>query len=267
MDLFGIKRRRAEREAEARRIAEEEAAKRKALLEKRKKLIDGWIDHHNEEILEKGRKRQLEDIRLVEEINSKCPICGSRNRIHRFVRTKGELDGHSRGASLGKYYSSYGHIHGELDTFKVNECKDCGNQWEVATPRHNYAKDYVVDYHSPYEDGRIDYLYRRIKEVLKDGKWPKESSYVSTLEEFHNTPRMVLEYLIHTYFWSWSGAHSLDLTESQYEAQKGPILGSWSEDDKDWDAYLWEFSDETWEIVQKLLKRDEYEGFKYPTEN
>lgn len=260
MDLFGIKRRRAEREAEAQRLADEKAAALKVTLERRKKLIDGYLAHHSQEHMDECQKLYAEDLKEVEKKNTVCPVCGSRNRIHKFVRRKGSLDGKVGGNLYGSgnlFGSSCngsisGDIHGELDTLKVNECKDCGNQWEIAEPAHRFISDYLMDCLDPYE-GRVDYLYRRAKEVLYEGKWPTTSC---GCEVYKTVPRMVLEYLTCKWFFSYEGPR---------ENRKKPyqILECPCEERKDRE-YLFEFSDEVWDIYKRLTKREEYENTDYP---
>lgn len=270
MDLFGIKKRRAEREAEEKRIAEEKAAARQALLDSRQKLIDGWLKANSERLKAEARELWAKDLEQVKELNQVCPVCGSRNRIHKFVRTKGELNGESHsnfyggGNFLGSSLVGHGSgkIHGELDTLQVNECKDCGNQWAVVEPKHKHVSDYVQNYHSPYDDGRIDSLYRRIRDVVKDGKWPKEHVY-HFLKPFHDTPRMVLEFLIAVHFWSWCGPAWYELDDWS-TATKAQIFGTDCCKEGVEEHYLYQFSEKVWDIVKRLLKREEYENTEYP---
>lgn len=72
---------------------------------------------------EAGRER-------VKLANSICPKCGSKKIIDKISQIKGDLNGSSYGSGSLFSHSSYGSIHGSLDTLEVNKCSDCEHEWK-----------------------------------------------------------------------------------------------------------------------------------------
>lgn len=58
-------------------------------------------------------------------INSTCS-CGSHNIVKKFKRIKGEINGSFGGSFLG----FGGAMSGQVDTYTVNHCNECGNEWK-----------------------------------------------------------------------------------------------------------------------------------------
>ena len=99
--------------------------------------------------------------------NQTCPNCKSKNIIQVFRRHKGELhgslDSHSSHSSyLFGSYSSHrtsGKIDGNLDTLKVNQCKECGQEWE-------YKDENQMVYSSEWYSGKCD-RYENVPSFLR----------------------------------------------------------------------------------------------------
>lgn len=265
-DPFGIKKRRAEQAAQAAAARQKMFDEREARLESRKAIIDKFLDEKERAADEQAKKAQEKDEAEVTQKNAVCPICGSRNRIHKFVRIKGELNGSSDGSFsgggnlFGSYYSGHssGRIHGELDTHEVNECRDCGNQWEIAKTRHNFRCDYRLNTWAVSDsEGQVGFLYRRLHYLVD--KTPEEIekeiksiSPYNLLCNFKNTPRMVLENLLYRYHFSWDGyAHRRDEWDTLLHT---PICKDEESEKYNDDSYLFEFSEEDWELIKRVVK-------------
>lgn len=111
---------------------------RKEKYNRYKEYIDSVISQFESEE-ESKRNEYMDKVRENNKIhNQTCPNCGSKNTIQVFRRPKGEIHGSLNGYSshdsylFGSYSShrSYGKIDGNLDTLKVNQCKECGQEWE-----------------------------------------------------------------------------------------------------------------------------------------
>lgn len=261
-DPFGIKRRKAEKAAAIAEARQKMFDERQRTLEHRKYLIDGWLGKKNDDAYEQARKSQERDLKEVEKANSTCPICGSKNRIHKFVRTKGQLDGSLGGSSSGysSLFGGYSHgsvsgkIHGELDTFEVNECKDCGNQWKVVEPRHKYLSDYRINAWSLDEsEGEVGFLYRSIRRYREEPKKMEDLNEYSVVRKFKDTPRMVLEYLLFSFHLSWNGYGKYDDDDDHYVLYNTPIHYNEEKENFNGDPYLFQFSDEDWAFIEKVI--------------
>ena len=140
---------------------------RKEKYNRYKEYIDSIVFQFNSE--EKNKRNEYID-KVREENkthNQTCPNCNSRNIIQVFRRPKGELHG-----SLNSYssHSSYlfgshsshrssGKIDGSLDTLKVNQCKECGQEWE-----HKDEKEMI--YSSDWYSGKCD-RYENVSSFLR----------------------------------------------------------------------------------------------------
>jgi len=84
----------------------------------------------------KFRKKEKDRIKKLNEI---CPKCSSNKVVDKISQLKGEINGTSFGSmSFGSGYSS-GSIHGSMDTYEINKCNDCGNEWKKVT-YNNYGE-------------------------------------------------------------------------------------------------------------------------------
>ena len=261
-DPFGIKKRKAERAAQAAVARQKMLDEREARLESRKAAIDKFLDEKEQIANEQAKVAQERDEAEVAQKNTVCPVCGSKNRIHKFVRTKGQLDGSLGGSSSGysSLFGGYSHgsisgkIHGELDTFEVNECKDCGNQWKVVEPRHKYLSDYRINTWSLDEsEGNVGFLYRSIRRYREEPKKMEDLNEYSVVREFKDTPRMVLEYLLFSFHLSWRGYGVYDGDDDHYILYNTPIHYNEEKEDFNGDPYLFEFSEEDWDFIKRVV--------------
>ena len=261
LDLFGIR-----AKIEVRKKAQEEkklaeVMEKKKAYQERKAKIDNYLNDYYEKTDKKLEERYEQDKARAEKINSTCPKCGSKNVVQKIVRTKGELHGegncHGYGSHslFGGSYSSYGHseIDGKLDTYPVNRCKDCENEWKVVEVEypHNYY-DAFSTYNS-FCPARLlfsieDYLEMKFNpEDMKEEcnsleekreKYIEKTSSSSFLVDYQNVPRYMIEYALYL-----------------------AIIGRWGIPDwnklfnyhKDDDKYSFTMSDELWELVKKLI--------------
>ena len=166
-------------------LRREEEAK-KLLLQQRKEkytLVKDYIDaivseHEDAEYRKRSDYRDKVELKNKES-NSVCPNCRHRNVIQVYRRPKGELhgslDSHSSHYSSHSLFSGYssssshskGKIDGSLDTLKVNQCKECGHEWEMK-PEH------ITIWSDDYYYGKVDYklqiheFLRRVRCLIED---------------------------------------------------------------------------------------------------
>ena len=105
----------------------------------RKDYIDNFLKKFQEQELIKKRAYQEEINIESQQHNSKCPRCKSTKIIQVYKRQKGEISD-----SKFKLYTN-GKLHGTLDTYKVNQCKSCGHEFEYKGQRYLWADDYYYD--------------------------------------------------------------------------------------------------------------------------
>lgn len=111
---------------------------RKEEYRRKKKVLDDLYEPIKLDSWDKERTHIREKKEKCANKNQTCPKCGSKNVHLEYKRIIGSLDGsiagNGHGSSLfgsGHYSSSLnGNVHGELDTFKVNKCSDCEEEWE-----------------------------------------------------------------------------------------------------------------------------------------
>lgn len=140
---------------------------RKEKYNRYKEYIDSVISQFKSEE-ENKRHQYIDKIREENKIhNQTCPNCESKNIIQVFKRPKGEIHGSLNGHSS---YSSYlfgshsshrlsGKIDGNLDTLKVNQCQECGQEWE-----HKDEKQMI--YGSDWYSGKCD-RYENVASFLR----------------------------------------------------------------------------------------------------
>lgn len=140
---------------------------RKEKYNRYKEYIDSMVSQFKSE--EQTKQFDYTDkIREENKIhNHTCPNCRSKNIIQVFRRPKGEIHGSSNGYSsyssclFGSHSSHglYGKIDGNLDTLRVNQCKDCGQEWE-----HKDEEEMI--YSSDWYSGKCD-RYKNVPSFLK----------------------------------------------------------------------------------------------------
>ena len=241
-DLFGIKRRREERERKEKERLESIKKAIERRIELRRAVIDPYISKKNEESDRIGEDEYNKAKSECDAKNSVCPKCGGKDIINRFVRVQGDLEGHS----YSGLYTGSGSIKGSLDTLKVNECKACGNQWEVAEVEHSREYYTPADF-SPYDYcSRIGFLYRRVLGVLEKSEDkindPKPSEFLTC---YKDTPREAIEYCLYIY-----GLHD--------RCGENEMLGTKIVSDKknpnyNDNPYLFTLKDEVWKIAKIFI--------------
>lgn len=245
-----IKRIKERKQQEAREKAQKIKEAIDKRIEERKAIICPFLEKNAADREAEGEKRKEADLAKCNETNSKCPKCGSTSTINKFVKIQGKISGHANGFSYRGYGLGKGEIDGELDTLKVNECKDCGNQWEIQKPMHHFAIDYTADNFSPYDyGGYLGMLYRRISSILEDDEKIEDIKPRKVFECYKDTPREVLEYCLFG-----AAMHEWYYDEHDF------ILGTKMEKDEkkegyNYDQYLFTVSDEVWEKLKALIGR------------
>jgi hypothetical protein len=141
MDLFGFKKRKAQREAKRLETEKLSALKIKKIKEEYKVL---------KERAEKAAERSNESSKTwASWINDKCPKCGSTKVNDRIQRLQGEFEGSLEGSMSGGllYRSGYvsGHNSGKIDTNPVNKC-ECGHEWKKRETEYSYSRKELENY-------------------------------------------------------------------------------------------------------------------------
>lgn len=133
MDLFGIKKRRAQREAKR-----AEAEKLAALKRKRIKEEFAILKERAGKIAKKSNDWEEE---YASRVNDKCPKCGSTKVNDRIKRLQGEFKGEGSVEGLSIFGTGYvygsSRSSGSIDTNPVNKC-ECGNEWKKRKPERKY---------------------------------------------------------------------------------------------------------------------------------
>lgn len=195
------------KEQEELRLAEEAKqkaiAERKSLYDKYREYIDDIVNAHR---VEEERKILKEKERIEKEnkkSNNNCPHCGCTNVIQVYKRTKGEISGSIESDSHSIYshnffsgwgsstHNTNGNIDGSLDTFRINQCKKCGHEWERKPDRVTicfsdhyvgksdwdmYARYFIDDIRrllhriSLFDPNKLDNKYNSIEEMIDDEK-------------------------------------------------------------------------------------------------
>lgn len=263
-DIFGFKARKAKKEAEQKKQKEAEEAKKLALIkeekekyQERKSKILKYLDEYNTKMKDIAFAAYLEESKKIEKENTTCPKCGSHNVVHKIVRTKGEIHGNSSSSSFSHYSYSRSHseskIDGDLDTYPVNRCKDCENEWNVKKAELHDAED---DF-STYCSFTPNQLLFKIKDFLrlsydpydekescnsleeKKNRYIEYTSKLKRFETYRNSPRYIVEYALY-----------LAITDRYYTSKELGKLFNFKPTD---DAYSYTMSDELWEIAKKVI--------------
>lgn len=260
-DIFGIR---------AKRIAKKQAeeAERQARIQtekeayqQRKTLITDYLKKYDEEQQAKDKKRYTKRKETAKKVNSQCPKCGSKNVINHIKHTKGEIhgDGHTSVCSSSSGFlggmcttvNSSSKIDGELDTYPVNKCKDCGHEWKVEKVEYETSSSIfsVWDTYGP------QWMVHRIEEYF-DMKYDpnditepcnsleeKREKYIEKCQETHwakdykKVPKYMLEYMVEQV-----------VRDEDYEAENK--LFGWN---RSTDRFQYKFPENIWEVVKTLI--------------
>lgn len=246
----------------------EKAAEKKKAYQERKDKILAYLKEYDIARDAKSKEIYEEKKKEVDEKNSTCPRCGSKNVVHKVVRTKGEIHGTGSSGSYGSIggslfgfagsVSSYGHssIDGEIDTLQINRCKDCEEEWNIEELDDDYGR--VSSAFSNYDSFKPGFLFRRIEEYyemkydpydvknecnsldeMKEKFFERYSrSYI--FEEYKKCPRYMIEYALYKGFTeNFYGLEDMDKKLFNYH--------------KDDDEFSYTMSDEMWEVVKKMI--------------
>ncbi len=231
--MFGIGKRKQEEAERKRKDAEYQIEKKKS---ERQALVQSWLEKEVADREKSGEESMKEDVAECDAKNSVCPKCGGKNIINRYVLIS--LSGHDFGNSAEEI---------DLESFKVNECKACGNQWEIARPLHSYSLDYTVDNYSPYDySGYLGFLYRRIKAGLEGQEKPEPKKL---LEVYKNTPKEVLECCLYR-----QACYQGDMYDEKILGTK--IVSDILDPQYNANEYLYRISDEAWRIAKTFIGRE-----------
>lgn len=262
-DLFGIK---ARKEAKRQSIENERLAKvqeEKKRYQERKRMIDEFLDKYNRDRCSQEAKEYNKRDEWSRKLNSICPKCGSTHIINTISRTKGEIKGQGKSSSSSSFSSglftsssstnssSHFNIDGELDTYPINKCSECGHEWNISNPEYPTIENIYEDYDSylpaylrhrieEYLDMEYDpYDYTENYDSLEDKRNAlcEKVSNVLNMKPYQTTPRYMLEYALFTTF-------------NYYDMYEYNTLGCTKEMNK----YSYQMPDEIWEVVKKLLK-------------
>ena len=244
-DLFGFK---ARKQAREEAMKEKEAKELEAMQEKkriykeRKAKIDAWLKIYNDKMYNISSKLNSERRDRIDEENSICPKCGSKNVVHKVARSKGEIHG-----------SGHSKIDGEFDTYPVNRCKNCENEWNVK----EFKRIEATNDFSHYSSISPGYLYRRIEEYYEMKYDPKDvkeecnsldekrekyceiQSKTYLLKPYKTIPRYMADVALYEGF-----------IENFYFAETLDKIFNYHKDD---DKYSYRMTDEMWEVVKKII--------------
>ena len=257
-DIFGIRAYfKAKREEKEHRLKE-----KKQRYQNRKKIIQDYLKDYYKKDFDHRKKEYEENQKRANELNSKCPKCGSINVINNIRRTKGEIHGESHTyhsssshflSSSNFFSSGHGKIDGELDTLPINKCKDCGNEWNIEKAK--FPTEHNI--FSIYSSNLPLYLYDRIEEYLKMEYDPnditdvcnsleeKRQEYINKcrngcmLKQAQYLPKYMIGYLV------WKG-----MTEYHYrEESLDKALGY----NEKLDEFSYVTPDELWKIIKEII--------------
>ena len=161
--------------------------------------------------------------------------------INKFVLGKGNLFGQIRASLILKVG---GTIKGSYDTLPVNECADCGNQWEKATVSYN-CKEYPYD-PNPYS--KTGYIVRSLLGFVETGKIL--NIFDNYKIHFRDAPREVMEYLIYqTIKNSYSSLTAQEFLTSLGAKYDTNTHSEYYNDNE----YLWTLKDSLWEHFKSAV--------------
>lgn len=237
-DLFGIKRRKQEK-------IKNLEIQRSRVIQSRKGVIFPYLDEKRALYQQSVKALQNADKEKVQSYNSSCPNCGSSNVINKFVRGKGDISGQIRTSPMLKVR---GDIRGSYDTLPVNECRDCGNQWEKATIRFLSPYDYKAYPYDVHWESRIGYTIRRLLDFVETGD---ELNIPGTYKtELMDIPREVMECLIYLTIKNNSPSDKAQRYLTSLSARYDTDMYSEYYNDNE---FLWTLKDSLWEHFKSTV--------------
>ena len=265
-DIFGIRKRRAEKKRLEEEKRLEEIRIKKGAYQVRKKLIESYLSEYRKKENEKQAEKYRNLKKTADEQNSVCPKCGSTDVIHNIRRTKGEIHGSGNISgsvssvgglflsSSSGFISGSSEIDGEMDTLPVNKCKSCGNEWNIQDPKWPDSRNIF----SAYSSFCPTSLFRRITDYLElefnamdikeecNSLEEKKQKYVDDhsddyhLKVYRECPRYMVEYAF------FEGLKYLTCRMDEYADMFGV--------DDETDEFSFKFSDEMWDTVKMLIR-------------
>lgn len=178
-------------------MTEEEFQAKKKRYQYIKGEIDKEIERKDDYLLKTAEKHFEQEKKEVEEYNSTCPLCKSKEVVNKIHRTQGDIEGNS--ILFGSYNSYYGSgkIDGKLDTNEIKHCNDCGNEWkpkESPKMHSNWDTINIMTYHlvdSILEIAMATYDNRSIKEPYNSLEEKKEDLF----ENIKNNRTHIIDFL------------------------------------------------------------------------
>lgn len=169
------------------KIKERKERKEQELLQFKKEFQEAVesIENKLESDYDKERHKMYQRQELLE---TTCPKCNSKNVVDKISRIKGEINGSSSGGGSLFGWSSYGSLHGSIDTYDVKKCNNCQHEWktDVTYPRRKEIKDkleyifYVLDAFNDVKRAKFD------KNDLKEKFNSKEEKRLAKENEAKN---------------------------------------------------------------------------------
>lgn len=253
MRIFNFIKRKKE-EKEQRKL--QRAAEARAAYQARKKLITDFLKSEYDRRDAERKADYLKTKARADKSNGTCPKCGSTKVVNSIKRAKGEMHGSGSSYSSSFLFSHHSSnnfsVDGKLDTYPVNKCSECGNEWNVTETL------YPTDW-NPYSaysslapmrmcDNTVKYLnikwdpndrteeFGSLEEKKEDFLSKSQSSY--WLEDYKKAPREALEYAAYNYM--------------EYNSYDDDVMKVFKPKDDD-DEYTYTFPDGVWEIVKKVV--------------
>ena len=133
----------------------------------------------NDKLNSESTKYIKKDNKRIKDANEICPKCSSKKVVDKISQLKGEINGSSStyggGSFLGGFSSfGSGSIHGSMDTFEINKCNECGNEWKKISYNH---------YGCPSWDEKMRFLRASIR-YFNNKSEEQEPSYVKEVRDF-----------------------------------------------------------------------------------
>lgn len=153
-------------------------------------LIKNDVEIIEQRAKEISSKQFDEDYERRKRINGTCS-CGSHNIVKQFKEIKGRINGSFGGSFLGVG----GYVSGGIDTYTVNHCNDCGNEWKEYEYQYLSIDDiikskiydiiYLLDEYKRCKDVKFNPL--DINDKYKSLEEKKEAVY-KEYNEYLNSP-------------------------------------------------------------------------------